>query len=225
MIRRSSRLAFAAGQTVFPGGRVDPADLEMAQDLPGDSAWNAARLCAMREALEETGLLIGVKERVAASDVLELRKALCAGGNFWEMLGKANLALDIDALVPFARWLPPRGIARRFDTRFVLADVGTGSISLEADGSEATDIVWSSARATLASWKRRELGLMFPTHANLLQLSRYASFAEARRERLSAEIGTIRGVIEDRDGEPWLTISGEHGFPDVAMPARLFPRT
>jgi 8-oxo-dGTP pyrophosphatase MutT (NUDIX family) len=55
LLRRNSKLAFAGGMWVFPGGRVDPADragLAPADDL------GAARRAAVREALEESGLAI-----------------------------------------------------------------------------------------------------------------------------------------------------------------------
>jgi 8-oxo-dGTP pyrophosphatase MutT (NUDIX family) len=53
MLRRDSRLAFAGGMWVFPGGRVDPGDYP--PDAP-DDATAAARNAAVREAEEESGL-------------------------------------------------------------------------------------------------------------------------------------------------------------------------
>lgn len=59
MLRRDSRLAFAGGAWVFPGGRID------AEDFPGgersedpDALLEAARTAAVREALEEAGLAV-----------------------------------------------------------------------------------------------------------------------------------------------------------------------
>jgi 8-oxo-dGTP pyrophosphatase MutT (NUDIX family) len=52
MLRRNSRLAFAGGMWVFPGGRVDPDDFG---DDPDDLAAAEARAAA-REAHEECGL-------------------------------------------------------------------------------------------------------------------------------------------------------------------------
>ncbi len=52
MLRRDSRLAFAGGMWVFPGGRVDPGDFG---DDPDDLAAAEARAAA-REAHEECGL-------------------------------------------------------------------------------------------------------------------------------------------------------------------------
>jgi 8-oxo-dGTP pyrophosphatase MutT (NUDIX family) len=59
MLRRNSKLAFAGGAWVFPGGRIDP------DDYPGGEASHdpdvvhaAARTAAAREAMEEAGLVV-----------------------------------------------------------------------------------------------------------------------------------------------------------------------
>jgi 8-oxo-dGTP pyrophosphatase MutT (NUDIX family) len=54
LVRRNARLAFHGGAWVFPGGRIDAADYV---DGAGD-ALVAARRAAVREALEEAGLVL-----------------------------------------------------------------------------------------------------------------------------------------------------------------------
>src|SRR5690606_1070216 len=54
MIERSPDMVFAAGAPAFPGGRIGPADRAAAARLPGADA--AARIAALRETVEETGL-------------------------------------------------------------------------------------------------------------------------------------------------------------------------
>ncbi len=71
LLRRQRSMAFAAGMTVFPGGRVDPTDATIADSWSGPSpAWFAARLgcsagtaaacvaAAVRETFEESGVLL-----------------------------------------------------------------------------------------------------------------------------------------------------------------------
>jgi 8-oxo-dGTP pyrophosphatase MutT (NUDIX family) len=65
MLRRNSRLAFAGGAWVFPGGRIDP------EDFPGgavveddDAVFAAARNAAVREAMEEADLAVEVDSLV-----------------------------------------------------------------------------------------------------------------------------------------------------------------
>lgn len=63
MVRRSSRLDFAGGHWVFPGGRVDPADLR-----PGEAdELGASRRAAVRETAEEAGLRLAEDRLVVLS--------------------------------------------------------------------------------------------------------------------------------------------------------------
>jgi 8-oxo-dGTP pyrophosphatase MutT (NUDIX family) len=59
MLRRNSKLAFAGGAWVFPGGRIDPEDYPdgvVSQD--DEAVLTAARNAAAREAMEEAGLTV-----------------------------------------------------------------------------------------------------------------------------------------------------------------------
>lgn len=60
MVQRGASLVFAASAYVFPGGRVDPEDrAEAALRLPQlDAADAAARIAAIRETAEETGIAL-----------------------------------------------------------------------------------------------------------------------------------------------------------------------
>ena len=59
MLRRDSKLAFAGGAWVFPGGRIDPEDYPGGAVSDDDEAvFAAARTAASREAMEEAGLAV-----------------------------------------------------------------------------------------------------------------------------------------------------------------------
>jgi len=60
MVRRNSKLEFAGGMWVFPGGRIDPDDYPDGRVEPDDPevVLAAARQAAVREAAEETGLVV-----------------------------------------------------------------------------------------------------------------------------------------------------------------------
>jgi 8-oxo-dGTP pyrophosphatase MutT (NUDIX family) len=59
MLRRDRDLSFAGGTWVFPGGRIDPEDHRPDHHRPdGDDLERAALRAAVREAAEESGLLL-----------------------------------------------------------------------------------------------------------------------------------------------------------------------
>ena len=65
MIRRTSQMRFAPDALVFPGGSVDPDDIKVARDdtivdVTLDEPLELAhRVTAIREMLEEVGVLVG----------------------------------------------------------------------------------------------------------------------------------------------------------------------
>jgi 8-oxo-dGTP pyrophosphatase MutT (NUDIX family) len=69
MARRNSRLSFAGGAWVFPGGKVDPGDWdgEPVTDLRDPRMIDAARRAAVREAAEETGAIVDGESLVLIS--------------------------------------------------------------------------------------------------------------------------------------------------------------
>lgn len=58
MLRRDSKLAFAGGMWVFPGGRIDPVDFPAGDESDDEALAIAERNAAVREAAEEAGLEI-----------------------------------------------------------------------------------------------------------------------------------------------------------------------
>ncbi|WP_144098518.1 NUDIX hydrolase [Croceicoccus sediminis] len=218
MVRRSQELVFAGGAAVFPGGRVDPADHELAADMPGDAEWNAARVAAVRETLEEAGLLVGVDGQVSAAQAVEARARLCSGMPLAEILAGLGLAIVAERLVPFARWLPPMKIKRRFDTHFLIADLGTGAVDLSADGSETTEHFWITPQAMLQRADTGEEELMFPTRMNLLRIAHLGSFENAREQALAIPPRSVSPVVIEQNGTRYLSVPDGHGYPPYAQP-------
>src|SRR3546814_12305044 len=58
-VERAHTMTLPAGAVVFPGGRVDPGDHDLARRLGGDLADMAARAAAVREHIEEAGIAVG----------------------------------------------------------------------------------------------------------------------------------------------------------------------
>lgn len=216
MVVRSPAMSFAGGMAVFPGGRVDPEDRALAESLAPtlDPDEAAHRIAAIRETIEETGLVLGLQRRLAVEDARELRRAVCEAGALAPVLRARGLTLDPAALVPFARWCP-RGMAhsRIFDTRFYLGDLGSGNVALAVDETENTRLLWISARQALARADSGELPVIFPTRRNLERLAQFASFEEARRHAEATPVRMIVPEIAERDGRRALTIPDDLGYP------------
>ncbi|HXW29671.1 MAG TPA: NUDIX hydrolase [Xanthobacteraceae bacterium] len=173
MGRRHNRHAFLPGKFVFPGGRVEVAD----RRVPATGALNpqdearliqrvarASRLkarafavAAIREAFEETGLMIGRK--VDAPPALP---------EAWVRFAQANVQPDIGALHFVARAITPPGRPRRFDTRFFAADalaIAHRVESVVGPDAELVELIW----VPLA--QAQELGLATITRLVLIDLA------------------------------------------------------
>ena len=221
MVERAATLAFAGGAMVFPGGRVDPGDHRLAERVPHlapDEA--AARVAAIRETLEETGLAIGFS---ATPDVLAaMRRRLHAGESFATLLHEAGLVLDLAVLVPFARWRPEpseeHGLARIFDARFYLATLPADAPPATVDHSENVRLVWTSAAELLAAADAGRATIIYPTRRNLERLARFADFAAAVADAARHPVQVITPRVEHRDGRAWLCIPEDAGYPICAEP-------
>ena len=135
MVERAEGMAFAAGAWVFPGGRIDKADEQLGRVLGLEDG--GARVAAVREALEETAIPVGLSPLPSPDLAAELQRELLSGAEIDTLLDQIGLELDLDLFVPLARWVPKFHAKRRFDTLFFLARAP------EATGSRT----WWSANA------------------------------------------------------------------------------
>src|SRR4030095_12713004 len=104
VVERSAGWALPAGAIVSPGGRMDVADRTLAESLGRPE--EAAKVAAIRETIEETGVGAGIIGTIDTALGLELQAALHQGADFAELLDAHGLNLDLDALTPFDRWMP-----------------------------------------------------------------------------------------------------------------------
>lgn len=213
-IERTRTMAFAAGALVFPGGRIDPDDHLLATRI-GGGADGAARVAAIRETIEETGVAPALRNPAEPEQVADLRHGLEAGEPFSLLVDHFRLALDLDALTPFARWCPTFKEARRFDTRFFLAEAPAASEPVFA-AAEATRAFWASAADVLDEIGAGRAKAIFPTRRNLERLARYRSIEEARADAARHPLRKVVPWIEERAGERWLCIPDDLGYPVTA---------
>jgi len=215
MLERAETMAFAAGALVFPGGRIDSGDEAMAQRFPGlpDAA---ARIAAIRETIEETGVAPALRP---APDAAALREAMAAGRPFALLLEEMGLSLDLDALTPFARWCPNFREARRFDTLFYLGEAPADGHGLHsADETESVHTFWASAGQVLAEIEAGRAKAIFPTRRNLERLAGFASLAEARADAGRHPVEKITPWVEEREGRRFVCIPEGIGYPVTAEP-------
>jgi len=216
MVIRSSRMRFAGGAAVFPGGRIDPADHDLAARIGGDlePIDAAARIAGIRETLEETGLALGIAEAVDAETAIAARTMLLAKGALAPVLDKFGWTLALDRLVPFARWLPRHRLMKVFDTRFYLYDIGTGAVDISVDDTENRHLFWASPAEVLRRADAGELEVIFPTRRNLERLAQFEGYADCLAHVEATPVVTITPQVVYRDDVPWLVIpAAEAGYP------------
>jgi 8-oxo-dGTP pyrophosphatase MutT (NUDIX family) len=136
--RRGKGARFMPGRYVFPGGRVTPEDgRPWADELPDASAPAvlALKRAALRETLEETGLVIGQSRALAAG---KLNGALSPVESAYRARGMAP-APELLRLV--GRAITPTASPIRFHARFFVAD-GQRAAGELAPCEELEDLRW-----------------------------------------------------------------------------------
>jgi len=225
MVLRNRQIEFAAGALVFPGGRVEAADAELATTLAPADQLAPFRVAAVREAFEECGVLLardrgGAPVTAAAATRLgERRGALCAGQvSFAALLAAEGLVADVAALAHFAHWVTPVDLAKRFDTHFFLA-ADPGDQSLLHDGDEAVDSIWITPQAALADAAAGIRTVVFPTRLTLARLGRAHTVREAFRAALAAPVVTVMPEFVELAAGPHMRIPLEAGYGGPLFPA------
>ena len=203
MVERAAAMRFAGGALVFPGGRIDPGDYVLAEQMAPGLEDAAARIAAIRETLEEAGVAIGLD--IPDEAIAGLRRALHAGE---PMRGD----LRLDTLVPFTRWLPRSVPHRVFDTHFYLARAPEGCAPV-VDGSENVRVLWMTAQGVLDAADAGTAHIIFPTRRNLERLALLGSWEEAVAHARAYPVRMVTPWIEERDGERHLCIPDDLGYP------------
>jgi 8-oxo-dGTP pyrophosphatase MutT (NUDIX family) len=227
LIERHANIAFAGGALVFPGGRIgkgdyDPAWAGMVSGFDAIAEeQRAPRIAAIREAFEETGILLARREGEAAYVDDAYVQSLTAqrkivendDAKFLALVKAEKLVLACDALCLFARWAPPASVRhRRFDTWFFAAKTPARQNARE-DGNEATEALWTTPAAALEACANGQRKMIFPTSRNLelLDVSDSADAAIGFAGERTIEL--VQPEIIERDGEKFLTIPTHLGYP------------
>lgn len=228
MVERHYEIDFAAGALVFPGGKSTDDDFRdgWADHCDGEHGGKeqAARISAVREAFEETGVVLararanrGEGAPLVAGDVVDAmaphRAAVDRGEeSFLELIKTHDLVLALDTLVHFGHWITPDMMPKRFDTHFYIAAAPEEQIA-KHDGRETTDAVWLGPQEALDKEETGEVTIIFPTRMNLGKLAE-ADTAAAAVERFKQEpVVTVLPVVgKTQDDKPCLFIPEEAGY-------------
>ncbi len=164
-VRRSDALAIQPGFMSFVGGKVDAEDATL--ELPGvaDEAERAARACAIRELLEEAGVLVGLAPGVPAPSAGVLADArarlLERRATFVEIAREQAWHFAPEALEFAGRWQTPPFAPVRFDTLYFLARVPEGQAPIVLPGELALG-EWVRPAEAIERWRRGEHTFVAP---------------------------------------------------------------
>lgn len=234
LMQRHAKSKFAAGDFVFPGGKLTREDNppDAIRWCTGLDAATAAKRLALddpelavahwigviRETFEEVGVLLatpadGGPLRVAASTLGVCRRACQAdNGAFWQLVKQEDLRLATDRLVYFAHWITPEGNPLRFDTRFFAAPMPPDQAPT-GDDKEVTDLRWLSPARALEMHRRGEISLRNPTVRNLMLFTEASSTADALARLRGRTVRTIAPrVVVEADGTRRVVVPGDAGY-------------
>jgi 8-oxo-dGTP pyrophosphatase MutT (NUDIX family) len=206
MIVRHHNSDVHAGALVFPGGRVDPEDYDLAADAAMfppqdgvDAAMAVLQVAAVRETFEECGVLLararGEEALVSAARLHDIKAAHYAAmirgeRTFGAVLAAEDLVLAPETMVYFANWITPERRSKRFDTHFFLAAAPSDQVALH-DGFEAVESVWIAPGTALERAREGTYDLKFPTQMNLQKLGRQRSPATAMDAARASRVVTV----------------------------------
>ena len=209
MVERAGGMVFAAGALVFPGGRIDEADRELAAAL----GIEPAAVAAIRETVEETAVPVGISPEPDPESALKLQRDLVADKPLAGVLAETGSRLDASVLTPFARWVPKFHAVRRFDTLFFVAEAPAADWTPQVIEGECAGAFWLPAAEVLEREARGEGRLIFPTRRTLERLAQHESFEQIRADARAHPIEPVTPWVEEKDGERFITIPSHLGFP------------
>jgi hypothetical protein len=137
--------------------------------------------------------------------------------SFFDGLSASGLYLDLSRLIPFAHWITPDGVPRRFDTRFYITTAPPEQDGA-SDGVEITDLHWTEPAIGVEEALTGSRHLYFPTLANLEFLSETATVEGALQAAVDRPAVTVTPVIEAKAGEKYFILREGSGYRRTAAP-------
>ena len=228
LVKRHGLSDVLGGAYVFPGGKLDASDAQLdatqhldmpldalharlneAQITPAEAA--GLHVAALREAFEESGVLLAHDLSGKPADTTEAAARLKDGLSFNAMLSHMGLRLHTSGVLPWSRWITPQvpSVTRkRFDTRFFVTTVPHLQEAAH-DDIETTASAWLPPRVALTQYWAGDIELAPPQIMTLAELSRHSSVASA----LTVPARRLPPVIQpepfESDGTRVITYPGD----------------
>ena len=235
MVVRHHQIDSFSGALVFPGGKLEEADgaPSLRARCGGadkiDDAELKFRVAGVREAFEECGVLLarkrGQRALIGAADLkgIEERwrvKLAKDEASIVDMVEAEDLEIATELMTPYAHWITPTFVPKRFDTWFFLAEAPEDQIALH-DGSESTDSVWIGPQEAIEEAKAGKRTLVHATTKNLELLAEGKTVAGAIAAARTRKIVTVLPWVEVKDGKKFLHIPEGAGYRNLVreMPA------
>jgi 8-oxo-dGTP pyrophosphatase MutT (NUDIX family) len=229
MVVRHHQIDSFSGALVFPGGKLEDADGDKSlrarcggADKIGDAELKF-RVAGVREAFEECGVLLarkrGERALIGAADlkVIETKwraKLAKDEASIVDMVEAEDLEIATDLMTPYAHWITPTFVPKRFDTWFFLAEAPEDQIALH-DGSESTDSVWIGAQEAIDEATAGKRTLVHATTKNLELLAEGKTVAGAISAATARKIVTVQPWVEVKDGKKFLHIPEGAGYRNL----------
>ena len=241
MVVRHHAIDSFSGALVFPGGKLEDADGDPklkarcggADKISADEL--KFRVAGIREAFEECGVLLarkpGQRAVIAAADLKSIEekwrtKLVKNEATILDLVKGEDLELATDLMTPYAHWITPTFVPKRFDTWFYLAEAPEDQLALH-DGSESTDSVWIGAQEAIDEAKAGKRTLVHATTKNLELLAEGVTVTGAIGQATERKIVTVLPWVEQRDGKKFLHIPEGAGYRNLVreMPPQGVPQT
>ena len=228
MVVRHHEIDFASGALVFPGGKVDQEDLNIQinqfinKEKKISDEEMGFRIAGIRECYEEAGVLFAnssensmriTKDRLSQLEVWRDRFNN-KESSMYDFASQENLTFTVDDLIPYAHWITPDMMPKRFDTRFYIAAAPKGHTG-QHDGNESVDSIWINPQQALDDCLSGKRNIIFPTRLNLEQLNQSKTVAEAINNAKNSNIVTVTPLIEKLDEGIFITIPKEAGYGEI----------